>query len=145
MVVELHCVTDRNKVRVRIAAYIDDEGKRYPDVYNNAWNCRFSRELRSLGKKFLVPDSNVKLQITKNGVRFYSVGTAGITTLESSPSDVTIERIYEVSPECVVCMENSSDLIFAPCGHFCTCNACGNKLQRCCICRVAISAMIPRE
>jgi hypothetical protein len=145
MVVELHCVADGSKVRVRIAAYIDDDGKKYPDVYNNAWNCRFSRELRSVGRKFLVPDENVRLQVTKNGVRFYSVSTAGIRAIECTTSDVEIARVYEVSPECVVCMENSSEFIFAPCGHFCTCNACGKKLQKCCICRVVISAMIPRD
>ncbi len=141
MVVELHCVVERNRVRVRIAAYIDDQGRRYVDVYNNAWNCRFPRELRSVGRKFLVPDGSVKLQLAKNGGAFYSVSTAGIETLSEV---VTVERIYEISPECVVCMEATSDLVFAPCGHFCTCHICGDKLQRCCICREIISAMLPK-
>ncbi len=145
MVVELHCVADGNKVRVRIAAYIDPEGRRYSNVYENSWNCRFSRELRSVGRRFRVPDSNVKVQVTKNGVHFYSVGTAGIETLETVNEDASVERVYEISPECVVCMDKPSELVFAPCGHLCTCSICGGKLQKCCICRVVISAMIPRN
>lgn len=40
--------------------------------------------------------------------------------------------------ECVVCCENTVDIAFVPCGHFCCCQNCSVRLQECPICRVKI-------
>ena len=51
---------------------------------------------------------------------------------------------FEVSPECVICMGSESSLVFVPCGHLCTCPTCGNKIEKCCICRVLIDSVIDK-
>ena len=150
MVAELHIVPEGNKARVRIAACIDSDGRRYENVYHNLWNCRFPRNLREIGKIYQVPDENVKVQMSKNGVFFYSVSTKGMVTLQSQNQraegaiDVTLSNIYETSPECVICMSADSDVIFVPCGHLCSCQTCGQRLDKCCICRVAINQRVPK-
>ncbi|GMH47209.1 hypothetical protein TrVE_jg3070 [Triparma verrucosa] len=40
---------------------------------------------------------------------------------------------------CKICYENNISCVFVPCGHFCTCLACGIRLDDCCICREKIS------
>ena len=44
--------------------------------------------------------------------------------------------------ECSVCFEAEVDSVLVPCGHCCTCEACGKKLSECPICRQAISQVI---
>ena len=39
---------------------------------------------------------------------------------------------------CKICYENNISCVFVPCGHFCTCLACGTRLDNCCICRVRV-------
>ncbi len=147
MSVELHCVQDRNKVRVRIASYIDQDGKRYNDVYNNDWNCRFSRSLRMVGKRFLVPASNVKL-LALGETYFYSVSDKNIITLQNNQkteAEILAETVvYETSADCVVCMDQKSEIIFSPCGHLCSCASCGKQLSKCCICRTEIKHQIAK-
>ncbi|XP_070706845.1 E3 ubiquitin-protein ligase LRSAM1 [Pempheris klunzingeri] len=46
------------------------------------------------------------------------------------------------SSECVVCMENRSQVIFLPCGHVCCCQVCSGALQNCPLCRSNISQSI---
>ena len=55
-----------------------------------------------------------------------------------------IVTIYE-SRECVICLENPSDIVFSPCGHLCACKVCGDRLEKCCICRIDVDARIPHE
>jgi hypothetical protein len=55
-----------------------------------------------------------------------------------------IETIYE-SRECVICLGNPSEVVFSPCGHLCACKACGDRLEKCCICRVDIQAIVPHD
>lgn len=40
--------------------------------------------------------------------------------------------------ECSVCMSARLQVVFLPCGHACTCRACGRRLRRCPICRTPI-------
>ena len=101
MVVELHCIEEGRKIRVRIAAYIDETGKRYPDVYYNDWNCRFPRDLRGAGKKFQVPDDNVKVLSTKNNVFFYSVSAKDIVEIFASVQE--IDHIYMTKQQPPLC------------------------------------------
>ena len=39
------------------------------------------------------------------------------------------------APECVVCFERARAVAFVPCGHFCVCSKCGQRLDECPICR----------
>ena len=39
------------------------------------------------------------------------------------------------APECVVCFERARAVAFVPCGHFCVCSKCGQRLSECPICR----------
>ncbi len=143
MVVELHCVTEDRKIRVKIAAYINSEGKRYVNVYDNTFNCRFPRNLRIDGRKFHVPDENVKLNHTPGKAAYYIVSAKNIITLPDNLSN--IEHVWETSTECVICLSAESEMIFTPCGHRCSCRDCGTKLKDCCICRASIKSMITMD
>ncbi|RXN10340.1 E3 ubiquitin- ligase LRSAM1 [Labeo rohita] len=46
------------------------------------------------------------------------------------------------SSECVVCMEDESQVIFLPCGHVCCCQTCSSALQSCPLCRGSISQRV---
>ncbi|XP_060069768.1 E3 ubiquitin-protein ligase LRSAM1-like [Ylistrum balloti] len=43
-----------------------------------------------------------------------------------------------VNSECVVCMDQPTDVIFLNCGHVCTCKDCSVKVQDCPLCREPI-------
>ncbi|XP_076091080.1 E3 ubiquitin-protein ligase LRSAM1-like [Mytilus galloprovincialis] len=47
-----------------------------------------------------------------------------------------------VNSECVVCMDNQSDVIFLKCGHVCTCQKCSEPLNQCPLCRGEIVSRI---
>ena len=141
MSVELHCVGTAARPRIRIAAYITDTGIRYNDVYDDALNCQFPKDIRALGKVFIVPAQNVTLKTNANGKSWYTVKTAGIEEiLDASPPD----KVYEVATECVICMSEESAIVFAPCGHLCTCVSCSAQIRNCCICRTRIGGCIPK-
>jgi hypothetical protein len=42
--------------------------------------------------------------------------------------------------ECTVCMEKLIDIVFAPCGHSCTCSKCSIPMKECPICRTNITS-----
>ncbi|XP_051787806.1 E3 ubiquitin-protein ligase LRSAM1 isoform X2 [Erpetoichthys calabaricus] len=44
--------------------------------------------------------------------------------------------------ECVVCMENESQVVFLPCGHICCCLVCSEVLRSCPLCRSDIAQHI---
>lgn len=46
-------------------------------------------------------------------------------------------------PECSVCLEMLKDTIISPCGHFCLCSACCEKLGTCPMCRSDIACVVP--
>ncbi len=43
---------------------------------------------------------------------------------------------------CVICLVNSRQYVFTPCGHLVTCEACHNTVQQCPICRSKIETRI---
>jgi hypothetical protein len=139
-IVRLTCVPEGKKLRVRIVTYVDEDGKEYDNVYNPEYNCRFPRDLRVLNVIYEVPAAAVRLQTSKNGVHSYSVNTSTIKVNSSIPQLVYTE------PTCVICLENSSNIIFQMCGHMCTCCECSEKLDNTCpICRATIICKIKRE
>ena len=137
MSVELQCVSEGAKVRVRITCYIDVTGRRHEGVYHNEYNCRFPRALREDGKVFRVPEQDVKLSGGSGKAYFYTVAVKNIVAVSDN-----ISRVYTVCTECVCCMNADVSIAFAPCGHAATCDACASAIQNCCICRSKISARV---
>lgn len=44
-------------------------------------------------------------------------------------------------PDCVVCLDETVNVVFAPCGHACVCTKCGD-LSACPLCREAVSSQM---
>ena len=130
--VELECIRAGSKLRVRVIS----------PGYNPNANCQFPRALRLEGRKFRVPREALRFAAGPQGTFFYRVSTKNIEVIEPT-IDTSNLTVYNVSPECVVCMSSESDIVFIPCGHFCTCAECGAKLnRRCPMCRAGIEAMV---
>ncbi|NXX82033.1 LRSM1 ligase, partial [Urocolius indicus] len=47
-----------------------------------------------------------------------------------------------LQPECVVCMEQETQMVFLPCGHVCCCQSCSEKLHTCPLCRRDVAQRI---
>ena len=47
--------------------------------------------------------------------------------------------------KCIICLEKKSDTMFIPCGHSCTCEACGAQLKECPLCRQSIQSYRAEE
>ena len=138
MSVLLKCVKEGSKLRVKIIS----------PGYSNYANCKFPKNIRVDGRKYTVEPSDIKLTATK-GKFFYSVNAKAIKIVdEQKETELKLSelKIYEDKDQtdCVVCMleiVENVDLkfvILAPCGHFCTCNVCAAKLDKCPICRADI-------
>ncbi|NWX51636.1 LRSM1 ligase, partial [Steatornis caripensis] len=65
---------------------------------------------------------------------------------EEPPSPVVptapLLRWDEKKSECVVCMEQETQMIFLPCGHVCCCRTCCERLHTCPLCRKDITQSI---
>lgn len=44
--------------------------------------------------------------------------------------------------QCVVCYSNEKNIFFLPCRHCCVCSECGQKLNKCAVCRENILSMM---
>ncbi|NWQ85334.1 LRSM1 ligase, partial [Burhinus bistriatus] len=49
---------------------------------------------------------------------------------------------WDKKSECVVCMEQETQMIFLPCGHVCCCQTCCEQLHTCPLCRTDITQRI---
>jgi hypothetical protein len=47
--------------------------------------------------------------------------------------------------ECVICLSENKDSVFAPCGHYMTCQGCAKQCKKCPICRSPISGILNRS
>ncbi|NWV20481.1 LRSM1 ligase, partial [Origma solitaria] len=60
-----------------------------------------------------------------------------------SPASPTAPPLqWEHKSECVVCMEQETQMIFLPCGHVCCCQGCCERLHSCPLCRQDIAQRI---
>lgn len=141
-IVELICVKERSKLRVKITT---------PGYLNTA-NCQFPKNLRVEGRKFQVKYTNIKL-IQTRGKYFYSIAGKNIlninTTNTKSNSEAeinTITQIFEdeTTNECSVCLDNEKNIVFN-CGHLYTCHDCSYRLTKCPICRIHITLRIDKN
>jgi len=143
----LECVAEGSKLRVKMKS---------PGYLINS-NCQFPRDLRIAGRKFKVPVADVKL-MTQRGKYFYSIKKK--TNIEiigngSDASDITEilrdnlknMKIYEDvdTSDCAVCLSDTKNIVFIPCGHFYTCKSCSERLKTCPICRETISECVDKN
>ena len=140
-IVELICVKERNKLRVKIIT---------PGYLNTA-NCQFPKNLRVEGRKFQVKSTNIKL-IQTRGKYFYSIASKNILNLDTysksnSETEInTITQIFEdeTTNECSICLDNEKNIVFN-CGHLYTCHDCSYRLNKCPICRIPITLRIDKN
>ncbi|KAM9594648.1 E3 ubiquitin-protein ligase LRSAM1 isoform 4-T10 [Morphnus guianensis] len=68
------------------------------------------------------------------------------TPFEEPPSPMVLMapplQWEEKKSECVVCMEQETQMIFLPCGHVCCCQTCCDQLHTCPLCRKDITQRI---
>jgi hypothetical protein len=144
--VYLKCVKEGPKLRVKItsAGYFHDA------------NCRFPRDIRVDGRRYSVPSSAISFSEGSAGKFFYMIKKSGIKIVngdveESEGEEKKVLKIYEDTTvvDCVICMSAGKEVVFAVCGHYCTCEACAIKIKnttkKCPICRTAITAIVKRE
>lgn len=133
--VRFRCVKEGSNIRVRVIT----------PGYNSNANCQFPRAIRVDGKEFEAPVSALSFSDAR-GKFFYRVKPKLIT--EVAGEKMTVDKVYE-SVECVVCLECSPTIIFAPCGHFCACDECARSLfnttKKCPMCRSIISQLVTKD
>ena len=131
----LECVKEKGKLRVRFHSYVDVNGKKYKDVYNNNLNCRFPKDIREEGRYYKINPEDLNITLRNNSVPFYSVKGKNVKIVNILE---TID-IYKVE-ECVCCMVEKPNITLLPCGHHCTCQNCyeimRHKHNSCPLCRI---------
>lgn len=59
----------------------------------------------------------------------------------------TVELLQQIETaleehECRICLQESMDVVFQPCGHFCVCKNCASQMDKCPVCRREIRHQI---
>ncbi len=152
----LQCVKEHERLRIKFYSYISEDGESYNNAYNQNYNCRFPRNIRKEHCFYEIPDQDIKLiksdnttdpSNTKHVAPFYNIGTKNITIIESSDEFKLLHtRIFLVN-ECVICLNNNTNIIYLPCGHKCNCIECYSDLKnlninKCPLCRRMITDSI---
>lgn len=134
----LKCVKEKRKLRIKFHLYVDQNGKKYEDVYNNNLNCRFPKDIRKDGSYYKISSNDLSISYIKD-VPFYNVKFQNIQ--HASPLDA-LKDIYRVD-ECICCLTETPNITLIPCGHVCTCISCYEELRHkfsgCPLCRKKIS------
>ena len=135
--IKLHCVSEKGKLRIKFDSFTDENGKSYTNVYNNAYNCQFPREIRKEGTYYEIPADDLILSTMKTAP-FYRIKKDHIKIIEEKKP----EKIYDVV-DCIICLSNPTSQILSPCGHLCLCDTCymdhGKQLKLCPLCRKKIN------
>ncbi len=134
--ITLQCVKEKSKLRIKFHSFTDVEGKIYTNVYNNALNCKFPKDIRQEGYFYEIGPNDLSLVSRPGTKAFYQINTNSIKVVPII--NWTDFKVYEIT-ECVVCMADESSQIMAPCGHRCMCKSCCDHLlkinKKCPICR----------
>lgn len=130
----LRCVREGNKLRMKIVS----------KGYNPAANCQCPRPIRIEGHEYTVPRSDISLANTQ-GKFFYRINGKNIR-----PDLIKLKVYGDENPsECSICMVDANPamtfVIFAPCGHYCSCMECAKKLQTCPLCRGPIAQLVTKD
>jgi hypothetical protein len=152
--VTLQCVTQGprgERLRIRFVRFTDADGNHSTNVYKYNINCRFPREGRVLGHYYQVPHEDVSLVFKEGSLSHYSVKGKHITNLGNTLPEVCVTNKSELkeiytADECVICLDETPNVVFGPCGHSCMCNTCCEQMtkiihssNKCPLCRRAIS------
>jgi hypothetical protein len=141
--VRLKCVAEGKRLRVKIIS----------KGYNSEANCQFPRDIRKDGCEYLVPVSNIKFS-EMNCKFFYRISRTGIQIVDKAPTlafDLSGLKIYGDDDddggkqECCICFSCNQMVVFAPCGHYCCCLSCANKVNNCPLCRARIQHRVTRD
>ena len=135
--IKLKCVREGKKLRIKIIS---------PGYIQSA-NCRFPRDIREENREYLVPQADITLMDTTRNLFFYSIKKRNIKIVELE-LDLSNLKIYGDTSEleCAICMTNENEIIiFAPCGHYCSCIVCSKKLKNCPMCRTNIKQIVTKD
>lgn len=143
--VSLVCIKVGSMLRVRITS---------PGYHKDA-NCQCPRNIRKPGLRYEVPSDGITLAKGPRGKFFYRISKSQIKilnegdTLSHKIEKLDIKVYGDDESECVVCFENDKTIVFAPCGHYCTCKSCSdaivNKNNECPMCRTIIKIAVSRD
>jgi hypothetical protein len=143
-------VSAGSKLRVRIDTYYDHDGVARHNMYNDRLNCQFPRNLRAVGRAYLIPSQNVSLVGHGSSRPYYRVRVPNILRQIALDEDVGQTAAVHappateyVTPECIACMDAVSNVLLAPCGHLCLCAPCWGSMihaagRKCPLCRAAV-------
>ena len=140
------CVMEGRRLRVKIIT----------QGYNKEANCQFPRAIRRYGGLYEAPRSAVSFGAGPRGKFFYRVNARLVKVLEGPESTEVIEakvnKIYEdeENTDCVICLTNPHELVYVPCGHFCSCVTCHSRMwgmdkRVCPLCRANITLAVTRD
>lgn len=146
--IRLKCVKENGKLRVKIISA----------GYSSDANCQFPRDIRVENREYSVPKSDVKF--SEMGCKFfYRIGRKNIQIIDVAYKCEDLSqkfkgmKIYGEQDlnECCICMTDASNdssiqfVIFAPCGHYCCCSQCSNKVEYCPLCRTLIEHVVTKD
>ena len=57
-------------------------------------------------------------------------------------NDINLTKIIDMVRECVICLENAPECVFAPCGHYVCCMNCSKKFKLCPVCRREVISVV---
>lgn len=116
------------------------------------FNCQFPRAIRQEDMYYIVKASDITLKGS-----FYSAMQKNIIIYQTFDIEEVKKYIVNLGddkikpksifgeddePECVICYSEAKDTVFAPCGHYMTCNSCAKTCKDCPICRSPISHLL---
>ncbi len=139
----LECIDTGGKLRIRFKEYIDANGKKYGNAYDNSYNCQFPKKdgIRKEGRCYQIPENDISLVKSENRRPFYSIKKGNIKILGDSNEEKfnpEVDTIFDAGI-CVICLDQESTKIFTPCGHKCTCDDCTSTVyqykKQCPLCR----------
>lgn len=141
----LECVKEKSRLRIRFHSFVNDEGKRYLDAYNNKYNCKFPKkdDIRKAGRYYKISEKDLKITSRQKCEPFYTVSIKNPHQCIVNVLDVI--DIYKVE-ECVICLDKKPNITLVPCGHHVTCKDCYEKYRfiknTCPLCRISITKAI---
>ncbi|KYQ50187.1 E3 ubiquitin-protein ligase LRSAM1 [Trachymyrmex zeteki] len=115
---------------------ISDEQLKNASIFIIGINCESDRVAIMLAVENYL--SEVKLSDSRSPV------TASAPLEEASTSDQDYNSVQNVNIiECVICFDLQCEVIFLPCGHFCCCSICAEKISaECPMCRSLIERKV---
>ena len=137
--VKLTCINVNKRLRIRIVS---------PGYHKDA-NCQFPRNIRKEGRMYWCHPSAIKLSKGPRGKYFYRVSKSEISF--NDIKDFNDIKVYgdDDTDECNICMGQKKNVVFAPCGHFCSCDKCAKQIKKgngkCPMCRGKIDFIVNRK